>query len=304
MACLVNIPTLTGFYYPQRSLTPNFIGEYPVEVLNGSLILVEFESNEYLPSDQTLNNYIDTYLADPYFMPPSQSITVGNLEYFKLAGELGELLYVSSGRNVYSIFTPINNLDEDQTLIDLIIGSIEFTTVDQVVTPVKETPNAIPFSFQASQGDGISALAVPNMKMPWVSTSTFNYNGVPHKYGDTQYKQCNPYVLSSLNGIDFSLKSNNEVLAIASGTISYYYEGTDTKGGRGNHIIVDHGGGWSTEYWHLTSVDPWVKAKERYIRSCTTRSSARQSRRFGRASESTFTFGIKWLYKWMEWNSY
>jgi len=241
------------------SLIPNDDGEYPVAASNGSTIVIGLNSTAYSANDQSLKNFVETYLISPFFKPPSKEIQVGNLKFIELDGELGRLLFISNGPNVFSAFMPISNLDADQSIINSIISSLEFTRIQKVITSIDETPNSIPIVLYESQRGEISSQAVPSMKMPWDISLSFNYNSGPHGNGDVNYSACNPYVLSSLAGIDFSLRSTNEVLAAAGGTVTYYYEGTNSNYGVGQYVQIDHGGGWKTQYWHLSSIDQWVK---------------------------------------------
>ena len=61
-------------------------------------------------------------------------------------------------------------------------------------------------------------------------------------------------MLSGATGIDFGL-NNNEVLAAAAGILQ---DKGDAGGSIGKYVIIDYGNGWSTRYWHLSSIDPEI----------------------------------------------
>jgi hypothetical protein len=58
-----------------------------------------------------------------------------------------------------------------------------------------------------------------------------------------------------MSGVDFGFPQNTDVLAVAPGTVLYtgYVDGQIR-----NAVVIDHGGGFITEYWHLNAIDPSI----------------------------------------------
>src|SRR5690606_24023367 len=77
-----------------------------------------------------------------------------------------------------------------------------------------------------------SLLAAPNFKAPYPCGRTFSYY-----HHSNEVRQA----------LDFNAPNGVPVLASAAGTAYRYYEAN----GAGNYIVVDHGGGWKTYYFHL-----------------------------------------------------
>ena len=243
-------------------LDPNVNGEYPLPA-GGSGIFVSFVSNQLIP-DQSLIDYTNTYLIDPFFGPTDDEATYGDTTFVKMSGELGKLLVAGHGANAYSLFVPIGNDPADQSIIESILASFQPLQETPIATPPGENPfsaGPVHLSQPISPSNGLRATSAPSMKMPWDSGERYRYSGGPHG-GETDYWNCDPLPLYGLRGIDFGLKSTDEVLAVADGTITYWADGSNGDGrhpGPGNYVQVDHGGGWITQYWHLSSIDQWVK---------------------------------------------
>ncbi len=81
---------------------------------------------------------------------------------------------------------------------------------------------------------GVSATAAPNFKAPYPCGKTFSYF-----HHSSEVRQA----------LDFTAPAGTPVLASAAGTAYRYYE----AGGAGNYIVIDHGGGWKTYYFHLSA---------------------------------------------------
>ena len=91
------------------------------------------------------------------------------------------------------------------------------------------------------------------MRFPWDSAVTdVHYTGGPH---GSPWVICGSYSWSGYEGIDFGM-SQKAFLAVAGGSISS--SGYDAV--YGNYVVVDHGGGWTTHYWHLQSVGSGIAA--------------------------------------------
>ena len=78
----------------------------------------------------------------------------------------------------------------------------------------------------------LPALAAPNFKAPFPCGQTWSY----YHHG-SEVRQA----------LDFNATAGTPVLASAAGTAWRYYEAN----GAGNYIVIDHGGGWKTYYFHL-----------------------------------------------------
>ncbi len=79
-----------------------------------------------------------------------------------------------------------------------------------------------------------SSFAAPNFKAPYPCGKTFSYF-----HHSQEVRQA----------LDFNAPGGTPVLASAAGAAYRYYE----AGGAGNYIVVDHGGGWKTYYFHLSA---------------------------------------------------
>lgn len=79
-----------------------------------------------------------------------------------------------------------------------------------------------------------SLLAAPNFKAPYPCGKTFSYF-----HHSQEVRQA----------VDFNAPGGTPVLASAAGVAYRYYEGN----GAGNYVVIDHGAGWKTYYFHLSS---------------------------------------------------
>ena len=82
-------------------------------------------------------------------------------------------------------------------------------------------------------GWSATLLAAPNFKAPYPCGRTYSYF-----HHSSEVRQA----------LDFTAPAGVPVLASASGTAYRYYEAN----GAGNYVVVDHGGGWKTYYFHLS----------------------------------------------------
>lgn len=91
---------------------------------------------------------------------------------------------------------------------------------------------------------------IPGMRLPWDRTLTnIPLNGGPHSNANAG-NSCAPDPFSSLSGLDFGLLENTDVLAVADGKVVFAGDiGPPIRG----EVIVDHGNGFITEYWHLNA---------------------------------------------------
>lgn len=83
------------------------------------------------------------------------------------------------------------------------------------------------------------ALAAPVFKAPFPCGQTWTYS-----HHSAEVRLALDFVRS-----DGGTTAGTPVLASAAGTAYRYYQ----SGGAGNYIVIDHGGGWKTYYFHLAA---------------------------------------------------
>ncbi|NUO58113.1 MAG: M23 family metallopeptidase, partial [Hamadaea sp.] len=83
------------------------------------------------------------------------------------------------------------------------------------------------------------AYAAPNFKAPFPCGQTWTYS-----HHDGEVRQALDFVRA-----DGGVTNGTPVLASAAGVAHRYYQ----SGGAGNYIAIDHGGGWTTYYFHLSA---------------------------------------------------
>lgn len=83
------------------------------------------------------------------------------------------------------------------------------------------------------------AHAAPAFKAPYPCGQTWTYS-----HHSAEVRQALDFVRSDGGGT-----AGTPVLASAAGTAYRYYE----AGGAGNYVVIDHGGGWKTYYFHLSA---------------------------------------------------
>ncbi len=112
-----------------------------------------------------------------------------------------------------------------------------------------------------SQAIPPSAAATPapiGLKLPWdQSNSTVYLSSAPHG-GATQFR-CSEPLLRSLNqmsGLDFGMAAGTEILAAADGWVRYAQSDPYAAG---KTVMLEHAGGFVTQYWHLSSIDSNIK---------------------------------------------
>ncbi|GLW63702.1 hypothetical protein Arub01_19460 [Actinomadura rubrobrunea] len=82
------------------------------------------------------------------------------------------------------------------------------------------------------------AHAAPNFKAPFPCGQTWTYS-----HHSAEVRQALDFVRSG------GTTAGTPVLASAAGTAYNYYQAN----GAGNYVVIDHGGGWKTYYFHLAS---------------------------------------------------
>ncbi|MFF2653705.1 M23 family metallopeptidase [Streptomyces sp. NPDC058045] len=85
----------------------------------------------------------------------------------------------------------------------------------------------------------VPAQAAPNFKAPYPCGQQWTYS-----HHSAEVRLALDFVRT-----DGGSTAGTPVLASASGTAYRYYEG----GGAGNYVVIDHGGGWKTYYFHLSA---------------------------------------------------
>ncbi|MFF5258059.1 M23 family metallopeptidase [Actinomadura viridis] len=83
------------------------------------------------------------------------------------------------------------------------------------------------------------ALAAPNFKAPYPCGQRWTYS-----HHSAEVRLALDFVRADGGGT-----AGTPVLASAAGTAYNYYQ----AGGAGNYVVIDHGGGWKTYYFHLAS---------------------------------------------------
>lgn len=102
----------------------------------------------------------------------------------------------------------------------------------------------------------VYAVSVPAMRLPWDSSlKNITLRSGPHSFPvDWSCTALRPQ--SEMSGVDFGLPENTPVLAVADGTV--VFAGWSGDSDIRNEVIIDHGNGFATEYWHLNSTDPAI----------------------------------------------
>ncbi|GAA1896900.1 hypothetical protein GCM10009716_03670 [Streptomyces sodiiphilus] len=90
----------------------------------------------------------------------------------------------------------------------------------------------------AAQADDVTAQA-PVFKAPFACGQTWTYS-----HHSAEVRRALDFIRS-----DGGTTAGSPVLASAAGTATRHYQ----AGGAGNYIIIDHGGGWRTYYFHLAA---------------------------------------------------
>lgn len=83
------------------------------------------------------------------------------------------------------------------------------------------------------------AMAAPNFKAPFICGQRWTYS-----HHSAEVRLALDFIRN-----DGGATSGAPVLASAAGTAYRYYE----AGGAGNYIVIDHGAGWKTYYFHLNA---------------------------------------------------
>lgn len=98
------------------------------------------------------------------------------------------------------------------------------------------------------------SVTIPSLKLPWdQSLTNIPLTGGPH--GGFPAGDCVALGKAKLSGLDFGLAENTDVLAVAAGRVIFAgYIDSQIR----DAVIIDHGGGFVTEYWHLNSIDPSI----------------------------------------------
>ena len=209
-----------------------------------------FESNQ-LGADDNLIDYASDYLNTPDLFPTGKIITLGEYPTSQLKGEYGQLLALRNGVNVYSIYMPSTNPSTREQEIFGILSSIKLLEESPLSIPETERDNA-PKGFNIPKSTSQTTY-IGEMKFPWDGDKypRVIFTGGPHTTVDSQWEQCNSHSLNRLTALDFGLSINSDVLSVQGGQIIYVCRGNCTWIGGGGEVVVRHGDGWFTRYWHL-----------------------------------------------------
>ncbi|HZG03550.1 MAG TPA: peptidoglycan DD-metalloendopeptidase family protein [Streptomyces sp.] len=91
----------------------------------------------------------------------------------------------------------------------------------------------------AGQDAARAALAAPNFKAPYPCGQRWTYS-----HHSAEVRRALDFVRA-----DGGTTAGTPVLASAAGTATRHYQAS----GAGNYIVIDHGGGWKTYYFHLAA---------------------------------------------------
>jgi len=100
-----------------------------------------------------------------------------------------------------------------------------------------------------------SARAAPELQFPWPPGHSHRIIGGVDQYGNPYggYSyNCGDHTGASSYAIDFQFGVDGSPLAVsavASGTVTIASVGYN--GGAGNHVVIDHGGGFTSRYLHM-----------------------------------------------------
>jgi uncharacterized repeat protein (TIGR01451 family) len=217
----------------------------------GAAILVAFEGSD-LELGQGLADYAARYLSSPFYRLTGRNQMLGQNPAVEMVGETGHIYVVGRGPNVYSAFTFAGNDLRLASLVDEMLSAL---------SPLQDAPIPIPKGagvLRGVEGESIPPSEGPSrvapawggasMKMPWDRSASYRYTGGPHDW--SMNWTCHLALVNAACGLDFGLHYK-EVLAAAGGSVQW----GDAGGSVGRYAIVDHGGGWSTRYLHLSEID-------------------------------------------------
>lgn len=200
------------------------------------------------PVAQSLEEYVREFIVTPYTGVSNVRRYFGDIEALQLSNDFSSVYVVAHKSNVYSIVFSSSPDSVAESLLHRIISSLRFSGIQ----PTNEDPfkNSIPWTQNTGSTGEISAASLPTLLMPWDRNSRYTLTSGPHHRSDTNYSQCVPYPSSDETGLDFGLPNGTEVLAAAGGNIIVAVYDPTVQ----NMVRIDHGGGWTTDYWHLTRI--------------------------------------------------
>jgi len=220
---------------------------YPLYVFNESNFSKEFSKNEEKKLGKNVISLVSKYKSGYY------------------------VSYLQAYNNkVLSLVFLLEHYDEGN--IDEILNLMKFkgNRLDNNEFSIKEETRRIKDRLKDYNNlrNGTFNLELGNKKvkadttyyLPWAKNATYQItqdwgiNDDPIDYGLSHSTQPNGYAY------DFGLPEGTNILASATGTVSYIKTGETTCGGsayinKANYIVIDHGDGKSTNYYHLQSVD-------------------------------------------------
>lgn len=243
-------PSLKGLLLSNFPLSTETVGRGLLLPPGGAAAIVRFEG----PARATdLLEEARTWLSSIDYVPSGRFPIFGSHRTIELMGETGRLYFLALNRDLYSVFVPAEDDPAAEPALAAVIASLTPLTTVPVLLPRGETalPGLVGPVRVPPRGPAAPP-ALPTMRMPWSSQEQYTYTGGPHN--GSSLNSCDKVPLLGASGLDWGL-SYDDLLAVADGTLQA--KGF-ASGGIGNYVIVDHGNGWSTRYWHLEQIDAHV----------------------------------------------
>lgn len=223
-------------------------------------ILISFEDNDLKPGEN-LADYAWNNLASTEYRLTGKAQTFGSNIFIEMKGEIGTVWLTSKGSNVYSVYI-FPGVDETQAeTIQQIMGRLRFREQTNLI-PEEDRGLKSPGQFLPIRPEALQTPAVPplNMYMPWDDQDGrhHTYTGGPHD-PNYPYWNCALREIPNMSALDFGMPQGTPVLAVAKGTVVL----RDYVTGIGYRVGIDHGGNFSSEYWHLGSIHPSILPNRR-----------------------------------------
>ncbi|MBU0490234.1 MAG: peptidoglycan DD-metalloendopeptidase family protein [Chloroflexi bacterium] len=239
---------LGGVAFSSASLCSD-IPSLPVAPAQIAMIISLEETN--VPTKSALLPYIREQHGQDYMHIVGESRLTNGVELVEAVHEQAHIFFLRWENRLYAVTLPWTNSSAWQstllqTLDTLVLTQDDSqTTTDGLTIHVDTGTKRQPLPASSSSA---GLLTPPSMLFPWDSSlDTIRYTGGPH---GSPWIICGQYSWSGYEGIDFGM-SLQEVLAVAGGSV----QNADWDAVCGYYVIIDHGGGWTTHYWHLDGVN-------------------------------------------------
>ncbi len=238
-------PGLGGTIFSSTPLSPDVPGLGLAS--DESLLTISLAATD-VPVNSRLLTYIQQQYGFDYMEITRESELATDLELVEAVHEQAHIIFVRWGNRLYSITLPWSNSTAQQDTLMQILDTLVLTQdglqqatdglVDFINTDTPQQPQILVAPHLPN---------APSMRFPWDSSTSIRYTGGPH---GSPWDSCGQHSWGGYEGIDFGM-NQQEVLAVDGGTIQS--KGWDDV--FGYYVVVDHGGGWTTHYWHLNSID-------------------------------------------------